>query len=184
MADGVRELGWDDVERLAACVAERIEAAAGVRSFDRVIGVARGGLVPAVLVAARLGVKRVETVQVRLYEGARRLAAPVVVGAAPPDAGPGGDPARTLILDEMLDSGTTLRFLHARYPQATLAALVARGPDGCDEDAVAGLLASGWAAAGGEAGRPVWVARRLGTDRWILFPWSPAEDRAAGAGSP
>jgi len=175
------EVTWRDIEDLGLLLAGGLPSACGEPSFDRIVGVSRGGLVPAVLLASHLGVKRLETVQVRLYEANRKLDAPVVLGALPGQAGPSGTPSRTLIVDEMVDSGTTLRHLAGLFPRAHLAALVARTQEAPDAP-VHGLHALALATPGGE--RPVWVARCLPTDRWILFPWSPAEDRQAAGEAP
>jgi xanthine phosphoribosyltransferase len=176
------ELGWADVERLAGVLAAQVAGAAGVQGFDRVLGVARGGLVPAVLLACHLGVKQLESVQVRLYDGARRLPAPRLLGPAPASAGPSGDPARTLVVDEIFDSGATMSHLHRLLPRATLCALVARhAPD--RPVRTHGDL-RGYACAADPTGATiVWAVEAIETDAWILFPWSPPEDRAAGTAS-
>ena len=178
MDAGGEDLSWATVADLAGQLATGLASVAGPAGFDRVVGVARGGLVPAVLVAAHLGVKRLESIQVRLYEGRLRLAEPVLVGGGVVAPGPSGDPARTLIVDEMVDSGSTLAFLQARYPAATFAALVARRARalGPPRHGLLGCRA-------GQGSSPVWVVRNLETDAWILFPWSPPEDVEAGASS-
>ena len=168
---------WGDVDRLSRQVADRLPALSGVDSFDRVIGISRGGLVPAVLIGSHLEIKRIESAQVRFYDGDQKLAEPILVGARPSAYGPSGDPARTLIVDEILDSGATMDFLRGLFPEATLAALVARHPD-CEAAGPGGLIPCTSDPSQGAAAR-VWVAEGLGTDRWILFPWSPPEDRAA-----
>lgn len=173
MATITSELSWHDVERLAAQLATKLPVASGVVEFDRVIAVARGGLIPASLVAAALGVKRVETVQVALYDGSAKAPAPRLLGAAPTEVGPSGAPERTLVIDEMVDSGATLRFLQGLYPQASYAVLVARVGDATPE--TGGALAR---VGDADSAQGVWAAATLATERWILFPWSPAEDRA------
>ncbi|MDJ0520995.1 MAG: phosphoribosyltransferase family protein [Planctomycetota bacterium] len=175
-------LAWNDVEACADLLAEHLPAACGEPEFDRIIGVARGGLVPAVLVAAKLRVKRVESVQVRYYDGDRRLDAPVMLGSAPTPYGPSGNPAKTLIVDELVDSGETMRHLSTIFPDAQLATLIAR-QRGEAPAARSGLLP--WINdPEGAADRPVWVARAVPTEQWILFPWSSAADVAAGSGTP
>jgi xanthine phosphoribosyltransferase len=173
------ELTWNDVDRLSAALAQGLPAAVGVDSFDRVVGVSRGGLIPAVLIASHLRVKRIETVQVRLYDGDTRLASPRLFGSPPEAAGPRGDPARTLVVDEIFDSGRTMEFLRAMLPHATFAVLVAR------ETGRSALRRSGslcaYAATGG-GDDVIWAAEGVATDEWILFPWSPPEDRAARDG--
>ncbi len=77
----------------------------------------------------------------------------------------------------MLDSGSTMSFLRRLYPEATMVVLVTRhanrsvGSEG-------GLMSQTTSPKEG-ASTKVWVAESLETDRWVLFPWSPAEDREA-----
>ena len=172
-------LCWDDIDACATQLAENLGHACGVADFDRVIGIARGGLIPAVLLATKLGVKRLETVQVRYYDGDQKLEAPIVLGEPPKPHGPSGDPARTLLVDELIDSGATLRHLRALFPEAHRAALVGR-QTGPLPGPRAGLIP--WindAQAG--ADRPVWVGRAIATTQWILVPWSSSADVEAGA---
>ena len=182
MSTASNVIGWDDVEACTRLLAERLPAACGVEAFDRILAVARGGLVPAGLLAGRLGVKRVESVQVRFYDGDLRLVAPTLLGGVPPPSGPGGDPRRTLLIDELVDSGGTMRYLGALFPAAQRATLLARAT-GAVPPSRHGLIP--WGGAGDDAApHPVWVARAIPTERWILFPWSSAEDVAAGGAKP
>jgi len=176
------DLDWGDIDRLTGHLAAHLpgqlrSARDGTADFDRIVGVARGGLIPAVLIASLLEVKCLESVQVRLYEGNRKLAGPELVGTRPGPAGPSGDPRRTLIVDEMLDSGTTLRFLRNVYPQACFAVLLGR--HAAQRGVVQGALMALPAGPAGESAPSVWVAEGIEGDDWILFPWSPPEDRAA-----
>ena len=173
------DLSWDDVERLTGVLAAHLPTeasgpAARPRVFDRIVGVARGGLIPAVLLASKLEIKQLESVQVRLYEGTTKLDAPAIVGGRPAASGPSGDPARTLVVDEILDSGTTLRFLRDFYPEACFAVLLGRRA--AERGERSGALTAIPCGAGSP---PVWVAGGLDSDDWVLFPWSPPEDRAA-----
>ncbi len=176
--DAIRtSLTWADVEKLTGSLAAHLHDATGIASFDRVVGVARGGLIPAVLLASPMRIDRIETVQMRFYEGRNRFDAPRRVGGPPLAAGPSGDPTRTLVVDEMVDSGGTMRALHEMLPEATLVALVARNapaPARRAEDLTAFDL--------GVEGAHVWTAGVLNTDAWILFPWSPPEDHAVAQG--
>lgn len=173
--DARATVSWEEVDALALRLADRLPEAAGISAFDRVVGVARGGLVPAALVASRLGLARVESVQIRLYDGEQRLEAPEVVGVRPSAYGPSGDPARTLIVDEIVDSGMTMRCLHGLFPQATLTALVARCETRSGEPQ-GGLTACSFDPEAGPSLR-VLVGEERRTADWIVFPWSPPEDR-------
>lgn len=150
-------LDWARVERLVEALAAAIRAevrAGRAPPVDRILGVARGGWVPAALLAHALGVRCLESVQVRLYEGRKAAQVPELLGPRPPAAGPGGDPGGTWIVDEMLDTGRTLALLRARWPGARAAVLVGRPA------AASGVL----------------VGEALTTPHWVLFPWSPAAE--------
>lgn len=203
------DLSWSDVEDLTARLAASLPGCAGgdagPTSFDRVIGVARGGLIPAALLATLLDVKCVQTIQVRLYEGKQRLESPQVTGTQPSAAGPSGDPRRTVLVDEMLDSGRTLELLRSIYPEACFAVLLGRhaapggqvlggliahlppsGPLGTKGAEEEGAAAESMGIDAHRTGthrsrRPVWVAESVSSEDWVLFPWSPPEDRAEGA---
>ena len=182
------DLSWKEVERLTARLATNLAGCIGGEqdqpSFDRVIGVARGGLIPAALLATLLDVKCVETIQVCLYEGSRRLPEPRVTGVRPASAGPSGDPKRTILVDEILDSGTTLTLLRELYPEACMAVLLGRHAAERGQ-ARGGLIAYPLPAIRGgpeadsqaEPAAVVWVAESVAGSEWVLFPWSPAEDR-------
>lgn len=155
------ELSWLDVERLIGKMAQDIRGriARGTPTPDRVIGVARGGWVPAVLLAGALDVRCLQSVQVSLYDGRERRDQPRLEWPVPATAGPSGNPAATWVVDEMADSGRTLRALRTVYPAAHLAVLVCRpqAPGARELDLVAGC--------------------EVACSSWVLFPWSPPEDR-------
>lgn len=174
-----RAYSSEGIERLCRALARALRGAAVPGGgFDRIIAVARGGLVPAGLLAGLLEVRRVQAVQVAAYDGraARRRAR--WVGRPPGPAGPSGDPRRTLVVDELVDSGATLRLLAERWPEAVRAVLLVKGP-----------LAPGGGRAPGRV-RPavldplgpqgaVFAGACVDARRWITFPWTPATERTA-----
>lgn len=173
-APDVRALSAADVERLTRRLARAV-LASGPRP-DRLVIVARGGLVVGGLLAGLLDVGRVESVQLSAYAGRRRLRAPRLLGRAPAPAGPSGRPERTLVVDELVESGGTLRRLAALLPRARRAVLLVKGP-----------LAPGSPRAPGRVlpaalrdlpgGGPVLAAATVPAARWVLFPWSPPAER-------
>jgi len=68
-----------------------------------IVGVARGGLVPATLLSHRLNV-RLETIKAQAYEGSRRtIERPIRISGWKPDFNKAG----VLIVDDIMDTGDT-----------------------------------------------------------------------------
>lgn len=142
------KLSWDDVEALSAGLADGVAAARGPFGPDAVlVGVSRGGLIPATLVAHRLGVRRVAALGLMSYEdGPDGAQGSLVEYGAGPEAA-------AIVIDDIIDTGRTLEAVRARYPGAVIGALVDK--------------------TGGRFG--VIAARQAPAGRWVAFPWETGE---------
>lgn len=125
-----RKVQWDEIHDAVEKIARRLafESARGdIAAIRRVIGVARGGCVPAVMVAHALGVTAFESVQVQAYADQRRLD---MLGLPDhlPSASFMGSEDSTLVVDDIIDTGRTRSFLRYHYPKAVYVSLVARDP--------------------------------------------------------
>ncbi len=154
---GVHRMSWDEFAEHAARLAELAETFRP----DVVVGIAKAGLFPATAVACAL---RKEIVPVRIS----RREQDVVVHETPQWRVPltrGLAGQRTLVVDEIVDSGETLRMVadHARE-------------NGAREILTAALVSHSWADP-----RPDVTA--LVSDDLILFPWD-ARVRVAGRWEP
>jgi hypoxanthine phosphoribosyltransferase len=119
---------------------------------DILLGIARGGLIPAGALAYALDCKNLFTISVEFYTGVdERLDVPVVL---PPflDANDLDD-ARVLIVDDVADTGKTLELVH---------------------DFCAGHVAEARTAVLYQKPRSIITASYAWrhTDQWINFPWS------------
>ena len=134
-------VSWDELHRHARALAWRLVDA---RRFTGIIAVTRGGLVPAAIVARELDIRFVDTVCVRSY-GEDRLRGEVEILKRV--AGDGSD---MLIVDDLVDSGTTARAVREMLPRAHFATIYAK-----------------------PAGRPMvdTFVTEVSQDTWILFPW-------------
>jgi hypoxanthine phosphoribosyltransferase len=130
---------------------------------DIILGIARGGLIPAGALAYALDCKNLFTISVEFYTGVdQRLDVPVML---PPflDASDLDD-ARVLIVDDVADTGKTLELVHnfcAGHVAEARTAVLYEKPRS--------IISPSYA----------WQ----GTDRWIDFPWSsdPPAARARSA---
>jgi xanthine phosphoribosyltransferase len=136
---------WDQLHRDGRALAERLMA---LGTWRGIVAVSRGGLIPAAIIAREIGCRMVETVSIATYEEESRGAPEVL---KPPSAA--GDGAGFLIIDDLVDTGTTARLVRAMLPRAHFACLYAK-PAG--------------------AGIADTYVIDVDQDTWILFPWDTA----------
>jgi hypoxanthine phosphoribosyltransferase len=151
-------MGWETLAGIAQRVAESARAE-GIP--DVVVGVARNGLVPAVMICHALGVRDLRSVHVTrtVADGAEagKTPEPVCRNAASLGDLAG---AEVLVVDDIAGSGATLR---------DVAALVrACGPAGV-RTAACVVNRANWL----DHRDPRQVVTYVGAtvDRWVIFPW-------------
>jgi uncharacterized protein len=94
---------WADLDRLVAQLAERL---AGDR-FDVMLAITRGGLVPAGMLAYRLRIRNILVAAVEFYDDEGKPGPHPTFLQFPADPLLRGQ--RVLVVDEVWDSGTTIR---------------------------------------------------------------------------
>ncbi len=142
MATHYYTVTWDQLHRDARALAWRL---IDKGPFTGIVAVTRGGLIPAAIIARELDCRLVESVSVVTYEEENR-GVPVITKS--PDAA--GDGSGFLIVDDLVDTGTTARVVRAVLPRAHFATIYAK-PEG----------------------RPAvdTYVTEVSQDTWILFPW-------------
>lgn len=112
------------------------------------VGISRGGLVPAAIIARELDCRLVESVCVATYDDENPGEPRILKAPAVPDGGEG-----FVIIDDLVDRGLTARTVRALLPHAHFACLYAK-PEGVP-------VADTWVEA-------------VPQDTWMLFPWDTA----------
>ena len=135
-------VSWDQLHRDAKALAWRLVERGPWRG---VVAITRGGLIPAAIIARELECRLIETVSVVTYDEEER-GEPRVLKA--PDAS--GDGTGWLIIDDLVDTGTTAKVVRALLPHAHFATIYAK-----------------------PAGKPLvdTFVTEVSQDTWILFPW-------------
>ena len=162
MPDGAERevLPWDLFGEASRALAQQV-ADSGYRPTI-VLGVARGGLLPAATIAYALNIKNLFTVNVEFYTGIdERLQFPVMLPPLLNVVDIAG--ATVLVADDVADTGATLRLVM----------------DFCAEH-VADVRCAVLYEKPRSAVKCEYVWRR--TDRWIDFPWSSLPPVLPGAG--
>jgi xanthine phosphoribosyltransferase len=134
-------VSWEELHRNARALAWRLLP---LTPFKGIVSVTRGGLVPAAIVARELDIRLIDTICVASYDEKTQGALSVLKKA---DA---GDGAGWLIVDDLVDTGTTAKAVRDRLPKAHFATIYAK-----------------------PAGRPLvdTFITEVSQDTWILFPW-------------
>ncbi|HET8997994.1 MAG TPA: xanthine phosphoribosyltransferase [Acetobacteraceae bacterium] len=142
---------WDQLHRDGRALAWRLIERG---PFHGVVAITRGGLIPAAIIARELDIRLVETVSVLTYGGARTgtlenertIGDPVVL--KPPAAAGNGE--GFLLVDDLVDTGTTARLVRKLLPRAHFACIYAKP---AARDVVDSFVTE------------------VSQDTWILFPW-------------
>ncbi|ESR25143.1 xanthine phosphoribosyltransferase [Lutibaculum baratangense] len=142
-------VSWDQFHRDTRALTWRLS---GHGTWDAIVCVTRGGLVPAAIVARELGIRVIETVCVASYheyseQGELKVLKPVAESVSRLGEG-GGD--RVLIVDDLVDTGKTARVVRDMLPKAHFATVYAK-----------------------PMGRPLvdTFVTEVSQDTWIFFPW-------------
>jgi len=133
-------VSWDELHRHARALAWRLHEKA---PFEGIVAIARGGLVPAAIVARELEIRLVDTVCIASYDHKDQGSARILKGIE-------GDGEGWLIVDDLVDTGTTAKIVRDMLPKAHFATIYAK-----------------------PAGRPMvdTFVTEVSQDTWILFPW-------------
>src|SRR5271154_6245889 len=105
------KIGWDTLHRDTVMLSHRLMHKG---PFKGIIAVARGGLVPAAIVARELDLRLVDTVCVVSYDDKVQRGDDQLLVLKPVD----GDGSGWLIVDDLVDTGNTFRQLRKMLPKA------------------------------------------------------------------
>ncbi len=142
MAQKYYTVTWDQLHRDSKALAWRLLEKGPWRG---IVAITRGGLIPAAIIARELDCRLIESVSIVTYDEEKRGEPRV---AKPPIAA--GDGEGWLILDDLVDTGTTARVIRGLLPKAHFATVYAK-----------------------PAGKPTvdTFITEVSQDTWILFPW-------------
>ncbi len=142
-------LSWEEFHRDARALAGRLSAAG---HFSGMVAVTRGGLAPAAIIARELDLRIIDTICVASYvhekiQGEAKILKSVLPGTAQ------GDGEGLLIVDDLADTGRTIKLVRAILPKAHAATVYVK-----------------------PLGRPFvnTFITEVSQNTWIYFPWDLA----------
>ncbi len=138
---------WDQFHRDSRALAWRLS---GEGPFDAVVAIARGGLVPAAIVARELNIRKVESVAIKSYDHQNQGSIKVLKPMSQDILDTAKNGGRVLIVDDLVDTGATARAVRDMLPGAHFATVYAK-PKG--REMVDTFITE------------------VSQDTWIFFPW-------------
>jgi len=146
MAQRYYTVTWDQLHRDARALAWRLmDRQAEHGPFTGIVAITRGGLIPAAIIARELELRLIESIGIVTYDEEQRGAPKVT--KMPLAA---GDGTGFLIIDDLVDTGSTAKVVRGLLPHAHFATVYAK-----------------------PAGRSLvdTFITEVSQDTWILFPW-------------
>ncbi|MTI11346.1 MULTISPECIES: xanthine phosphoribosyltransferase [Curvivirga] len=145
MADNYRmdfPVSWDELHRNARALAFRLQEKG---PFKGIVAITRGGLVPAAIISRELNIRLIDTACVASYDHKDLGTSAVMKEVVATEDG-----EDWLIIDDLVDTGTTAKVVREMLPKAHFATVYAK-----------------------PAGRPMvdTFITEVSQDTWIYFPW-------------
>jgi xanthine phosphoribosyltransferase len=137
---------WDQFHRDSRALAWRLQG----QTFDALVAITRGGLVPAAIVARELNIRVVESVAVKSYDHQNQGGVKVLKPISPEIIEKCKTGGKILIVDDLVDTGATARVVREMLPGAHFATVYAK-PKGRE------LVDT--------------FITEVSQDTWIFFPW-------------
>ncbi len=140
-------ISWDQMHRDSRALAWRLDVQ---KNWKGVLAVTRGGMIPAMIVSRELDIRTVDTISIKSYDHQKQAEAIIL---KKPDTALVGDGNDILIIDDLVDTGKTLKIVKEIYPKAHFATVYAK-PKG--KEMVDTYITE------------------VSQDTWIFFPWDMA----------
>ena len=133
-------ISWEQLHRDSKALAWRLVE---IQTWQGIVAITRGGLVPASIIARELEIRLVDTICVSSYDYQQQGKTTVLKA-------PAAESNDWLLIDDLVDTGNTARIVRNLLPGAHFATVYAK-----------------------PAGRPIvdTFITEVSQDTWILFPW-------------
>ncbi|WP_300458189.1 xanthine phosphoribosyltransferase [Desulfobacula sp.] len=134
-------ISWEQLHRDSKALSWRLHDRED--AWTGIVAVTRGGLVPAAVIARELGIHHIDTVCITSYNWQHQGETKILKQVE-------GSGEGLLIIDDLVDTGSTARIVRKMLPKAYFATVYAK-----------------------PAGKPLVDAyvTEVSQDTWILFPW-------------
>ncbi len=143
----MRILKFEEITQMTQDLVEKLAEKYPDKKWEGILAITRGGLVPAGILSQFMDIRRIEVINLKSYDEKCQGQLEQLNVPSVPNGG-----ENWLVIDDVSDSGETLRFVRKTYPKAVFLTLTSK-PKG--EDAVD------------------FYVKIFPQDVWIKFPWEP-----------
>lgn len=135
-------VSWEQLHRDAKTLAKQLHT---MGPWQGIVAISRGGLIPAAIIAREIECRLVESLCIVTYDDEQRGTPQLIKPASA-----AGDGTGWLVIDDLVDSGSTLTAVRALLPHAYIATLYAKDQGKALVDC---------------------FVQEVPQTSWILFPW-------------
>jgi len=135
-----KKISWPQFEADIKFLAKKLRD----KGFTKILAVTKGGLVPAYYIAKILGISNIDTICIESYEGREKKGIKIIKM-------PYGAYEEVLVVDDLIDSGSTLKEVKKHFKNAKISVLYEKKSS--PKDLVD------------------YSARKFSSDWWVKFPW-------------
>ena len=134
------KVSWKEVHRNTKALAEKVKPKG---PWNKIVAITRGGLIPAAIIAKELDTRIIDTVSIESYNNKKRSKLTIFKRS-------NVDKNKLLIIDDVVDTGRTVKAVKKIYPNAHIGTLYAK-----------------------PAGIPFIdsFVKKVSQDTWVVFPW-------------
>lgn len=143
--------GGNQVDVGVKAITKRVE-----RPVDHIIGIVRGGMIPATIVSHKLNISKVYSIGTKLYVGGKKTADFTMYQDCIKDNTETFDNSTILIIDDISDTGETFRHV-SKYIKSS-----------CKDVTI--LTAALYMRAGSRY-VPTFIHKQLNNNKWVRFPF-------------
>ena len=140
-----QHISWENIKEWSDIIADKIAADCPDISQMTLVAVSRGGLVPAQLIAYRLNIRDIRQMKLISYDSNNQLGETKDISTDRLFDG-----SDVYVIDDLADTGETVRYLRRRFPHARQCTLITK--ESCGE-------------------KPDLTAVTLPDEAWLVFPW-------------
>ncbi len=143
--DNCVAISWNGFHRDALMLASLLKTRG---TWNALVAISRGGLIPAAIVARKLGIRLIDTICIASYADNKKCAASIIKNTGIADK-------NFLLIDDIADTGDTVKIIRGRFPAAHYATVYVK-----------------------PAGKPFVdsFVKEIGQERWVVFPWEAETD--------